>query len=87
VPTKRSGKGSKAPTRAARAAEKVDYAAWKARIAADLATRRDVRPGVIPDRVWRRLYIRGMTPQDAADEAAGSAYNPRAAADRLRLAR
>jgi hypothetical protein len=34
-----------------------------------------VKPGIIPERLWRRLYIMGLTPQKAADQAAVSAYN------------
>jgi hypothetical protein len=29
-----------------------------------------VKPGTIPERLWRRLFIEGMTPQEAADQAA-----------------
>jgi hypothetical protein len=29
-----------------------------------------VKPGKIPERLWRRLFIEGMTPQEAADQAA-----------------
>jgi hypothetical protein len=72
------------PSGADRAAERADYAAWKAEAVADLANRHDVRPGIIPERLWRRLYIQGMTPHDAADQAAVSAYNKRPASDRLR---
>jgi hypothetical protein len=41
----------------------------------------------IPERVWRQLYIKGVTPQDAADQAAVSAYNKQSAANRLRKLR
>jgi hypothetical protein len=58
------------PARADRAAEQTDYGAWKIEAAADLATRHGVAPGSIPERLWRRLYIEGMTPQEAADKAA-----------------
>jgi dihydropteroate synthase len=76
MPTKRSAKD--------RAAEQADYVAWKILAGADLLQRHDVKPGTIPERLWRRLYIQGRTPHDAADKAAVSAHNTRPAADRLR---
>jgi xanthine dehydrogenase YagT iron-sulfur-binding subunit len=68
MPIKR-GKGSKAPrpSRVDRAAEQADYAAWKILAGADLLGRHDVKPGIIPERLWRRLYIQGLSPQKAAD--------------------
>jgi hypothetical protein len=53
-------KGSKAPgpSRADRAAEETDYAAWKLAAVAGLTNRHDVKAGAIPDGVWKRLYIR-----------------------------
>jgi hypothetical protein len=45
--------------------------------------RHDVKPGIIPERLWRKLYIRGMTPQ-AADQAAVSANNTISPTDRLK---
>jgi hypothetical protein len=38
-----------------------DYAYWKVRAAANLANRRDVKPGIIPEPLWRRLYIGALT--------------------------
>jgi hypothetical protein len=51
---------------------------------ADLLERHDVKPGIIPERLWRKLYIEGRTPQKAADQAAVSAYNTMSPADRLK---
>jgi hypothetical protein len=48
-----------------RAVEQADYAAWKILAGADLLGRHDVKPGTIPERLWRRLFIEGMTPQEA----------------------
>jgi hypothetical protein len=76
MPTKRSAKD--------RAAEEADYATWKITVGADLLERHDVKPGIIPERLWRRLYIMGLTPQKAADQAAVSAYNTMSPADRLK---
>jgi dihydropteroate synthase len=80
LPTKRT---TKAPP-SDRAVEQANYAAWKILAGADLLQRHDVKPGIIPERLWRKLYIRGMTPQKAADQAAISAYNTQSAADRLK---
>jgi hypothetical protein len=75
---------TKAPSRVDRTAKQADYASWKVRAAADLANRHDVKPGIIPERLWRRLYIRGLSPQKAADQAAVSAYNTRSPANWLK---
>jgi hypothetical protein len=68
----------------ARKTKQADYAYWKVRAAANLANRLDVKPGIIPERLWRRLYIRGLSPQKAADQAAVSAYNTRSPANWLK---
>jgi dihydropteroate synthase len=80
LPTKRT---TKAPP-SNRAVEQANYAAWKILAGADLLQRHDVKPGIIPERLWRKLYIRGMTPQKAADQAAVSANNTMSPADRLK---
>ena len=80
MPTKRT---TKAPP-SNRSVEQANYAAWKILAGADLLQRHDVKPGIIPERLWRKLYIRSMTPQKAADQAALSASNARSAADRLK---
>lgn len=64
--------------------ERADYAAWKIMAGADLLGRHDVRPGIIPERLWRKLYVQGLSPQKAADQAAVSAYNTMSAAARLK---
>jgi hypothetical protein len=61
-----------------------DYAAWKITAGADLLEVHDVKPGNIPERLWRSLYIGGLSPQKAADQAAGSANNAMSPADRLK---
>jgi hypothetical protein len=81
MPTKRTTKVARPSDQAA---ERGDYAAWKITAGADLLERHDVKPGTIPERLWRRLYIQGRSPHDAANQAAVSAYNARPAADRLK---
>jgi hypothetical protein len=61
LPTKRA---TKAPP-SDRAVEQADYAAWKILAGADLLGRHDVKPGTIPERLWRRLYIQGIRPPSA----------------------
>jgi len=70
MPTKRSGT---APS----------YVEWKARAAA-LLERQSLLPGVMRERDWRRLYLRGVTPEDAADRAQTYYYNTRPAFERMR---
>jgi transposase-like protein len=80
------GRKTKAPrpSRAARAAEETDYKTWLADAVAELQRKHNINPSIIPIRVWRRLYIQGRTPHDAADKAAVSAHNARLAANRLK---
>jgi hypothetical protein len=76
MPRRRSDKGASAepsPT----------YAEWRARAAA-LLERQSLLPGVTRERDWRRLYLRGVTPEDAADRAQVAYYNTRPAFDRMR---
>jgi hypothetical protein len=60
------------PSRADRAAKGVEYRAWKVRALADLANRHDVKADIIPERLWRRLYIQGRS----ARWNAGAAHRP-----------
>jgi hypothetical protein len=75
MPTKRSAKD--------RATEQADFKTWLAAAVAELQRKHNVNPAIIPVRIWRHLYIQGRAPQEAAAQAAVSAYNARPAADRL----
>jgi hypothetical protein len=77
-------RADQAVEQADQAAEQADYAAWKLAAVANLTNRHDLKPGTIPERLWRHMYIQGRSPQKAADQAAASAYNTQSAADRLR---
>jgi hypothetical protein len=44
------------------------YRRWKARAAA-LLERQGLSLGVMLERDWRQMYMRGVTPEDAADRA------------------
>jgi hypothetical protein len=60
------------------------YVAWKATAAAELERLHEVRAATIPDRVWKRLYVAGLGPLEAAQEAEVHHFNRRSPADRLR---
>jgi hypothetical protein len=56
--------------------EPADYRRWKSHAAA-LLERQGILPGVMRERDWRQLYIRGKTAEDAAREAEAAYYNTR----------
>jgi hypothetical protein len=79
MPTERSGQPTKpaiAPT----------YTEWKARAAAGLK-RQGISAGVMREREWRRLFIRGKAPEDAARQVETLYYNMRPPFERLRRKR
>jgi hypothetical protein len=63
--------------------EPADYRRWKSRSAA-LLERQGLPLGVMREREWRQLYIRGKTPEDAAREAEMNYWNTRPAFERIR---
>jgi len=44
-----------------------DYRAWKAGVATEMERLHSIAAGIIPEHVWTRLYVKGMTPEDAAN--------------------
>jgi hypothetical protein len=72
------------PARADRAAEQADFKAWLADAVAALQREHNINPAVIPQRMWRHMFIQGKSPQQAADGAAVSAHNVHSAADQLK---
>jgi hypothetical protein len=56
--------------------ESADYRKWKAR-AGELLERQRLSRGVMRERDWRQLYIRGKSPEDAARQAETAYYNTR----------
>jgi hypothetical protein len=50
------------------APDPADYRHWKSSAAA-LLKRQGLSLGVMLERNWRQMYIRGVTPEDAADRA------------------
>jgi hypothetical protein len=62
-----------------------DQAAWRAATEAELKRLHpDIRPSTIPLREWTRLYVRGLTPEAAAQQANVYAWNRHTPAERLR---
>jgi hypothetical protein len=80
------GRKTKAPrpSRADRAAEHADFKTWLSEAVAELQRKHNINPAIIPARVWRHLYIQGRSPQNAADQAAVSAWSARPATERIR---
>jgi hypothetical protein len=62
---------------------KPSYAEWKARCAA-LLERQGILSGVMRERQWRQLFIRGATPENAADRAQVHYNNTRPPFERMR---
>ncbi|MET0720433.1 MAG: hypothetical protein ABWY64_06335 [Tardiphaga sp.] len=50
-----------------------DYRVWKAGVTTELQRLHGISAGIIPEHVWTRLYVKGMTPEDAAN--APEVYN------------
>jgi hypothetical protein len=76
MPSKRSDMGASAepvPT----------YAEWRARAAA-LLERQGIFSGVMRERQWRRLFMTGATPEDAAERAQVHYNNTRPPFERMR---
>jgi hypothetical protein len=66
------------------AAPTTSYAEWKDRAEAQLERGHGVKATTIPARVWTRLYIEGLSPKEAAEQAAVSAYHTRPAFEPMR---
>jgi hypothetical protein len=45
------------PSRAARAAKQADFKSWLADAVAALQRQHNINPAIIPQRMWRHLYI------------------------------
>jgi hypothetical protein len=77
MPSKRSRTGRPTPPT-------TSFFEWKDRAEVQLERRHGVKATTIPAHVWTRLYTQGRSPQEAAEEAAVSAYNTRPAFERMR---
>ena len=43
-----------------------DYRAWKAGVATEMERRHGIAASIVPEHVWTKLYIKGLTPEQAA---------------------
>jgi hypothetical protein len=80
MPSKRSDTGR--PTRP----RSTSYTAWKIRVAVELE-RQGVPAGAMRELERRQLFINGVTPREAAEQAVVSAHNTRPAFERMRRKR
>src|SRR5262249_35164346 len=60
------------------------YADWQTMAAAVLEREHSIKAGSIPARVWKHAYVQGLSPEDAAKQAAISGYSVRPAGDRIK---
>jgi hypothetical protein len=77
MPTKRSGQPAEP------ASTPPDYRAWKARAAAMLE-RQGISVGVMRERDWRQLFIKGATPEQAVEQVQVHYHNARPTFERTR---
>jgi hypothetical protein len=56
------------PSKPPAPSEPADYRRWKSRAAA-LLERQGISLGVMRERDWRLLYVRGVPPEEAAEQA------------------
>ena len=62
----------------------VVYSDWLAQAQALFQAQHHGRPYAIRPREWTRWYVRGLSPEEAAEEARTLAWNALPAAERLR---
>jgi len=61
-----------------RASGTINYKAWGVHAAAQ-----GIRPGIMRERDWRQLYIRGATPEEAVGQAEVQYHNTRPPIERI----
>jgi len=61
-----------------------DYVAWRTQVAEELQRQHGIDLGVIPEAVWTRFFIRGLTPEQAANVPEIYNYVTREPGERLR---
>ena len=61
-----------------------DYRAWKAGVAPEMERQHGIAASIIPEHVWTRLYIKGMTPEQAASASELQNYFTKDPGERLR---
>ena len=60
------------------------YRAWKAGVTDALDRLRGISASIVPEHVWTRLYIRGMTPEQAASASELQNFFTKDPGERLR---
>ena len=61
-----------------------DYTIWRTQVAKELHSQHGIALGIIPEGVWTRLYVKGMTPDEAAITPEVYNYVKREPGERLR---
>ena len=60
-----------------------DYAAWKSHVVTEMEHLHGISAGIVPEHVWTRLYVKGMTPEQAAKAPELRNYYTREPGERL----
>ena len=61
-----------------------DYKAWKAGVATEMERLHGIAASIVPEHVWTRLYVKGMSPEQAASIPEVRNYFTREPGERLR---
>jgi hypothetical protein len=64
-----------------------DYRAWKNGVATEMERLHCIAAGVIPEHVWTRFYVRGMSPEEAAKATELQNYFTKEPGERLARAK
>ena len=79
-----SRQGSKAVTQAASTTSTEDYATWRRGVAAELQRQHGIAFDIIPEGGWMRLYVKGLSPEQAVSADEIRKYYAREPGERLR---
>ena len=60
-----------------------DYRAWKVDVAMEMERLHGISSSIVPEHVWTRLYIKGLTPEQAAKAPELHNYYTREPGERL----
>ena len=61
-----------------------DYATWRLGVAAELQRQHGIAFDIIPEEGWMRLYVKGLSPEQAANADEIWKYYAREPGERLR---
>jgi hypothetical protein len=71
-------------TQAASTTSTEDYATWRLGVAAELHRQHGIAFDIIPEGGWMRLYVKGLSPEQAANADEIRKYYAREPGERLR---